>query len=338
MKPLISIIVPIYNVEKYLDKCLETIVNQTYKNLEIILVDDGSLDTCPEKCDQWSNKDSRIIVIHKENAGLGFARNSGLDVATGKYVVFIDSDDYIDYKMIETLYDHMGSADVTYCGLNRVYLDGKIEQIESLYDDETFEQPEIIDKVLLRMLGNKPENDNGKLFYMSVWHALYSIDIIKQNTIRFPSEREFMSEDIAFHIDFLCNATKVRCISDNLYYYRYNPNSLSIRKEDDRFKRIKKLHRQVLKKMSSYMAEERYIQYERCRFLSVSRGQIVNTVMSREKHPIKNIQKIIKDPMVQDEIKKYPYHKNPVKRRVFNFLIDKKLSLFIYIAVKYFMK
>ena len=101
---LISVIVPIYKVERYLNKCLDSIVNQTYKELEIILVDDGSPDGCPKICDEWGLKDSRIKVIHKANAGLGLARNSGLEVATGEYVAFIDSDDFIDLNMMKRLY------------------------------------------------------------------------------------------------------------------------------------------------------------------------------------------------------------------------------------------
>ena len=98
---LISVIVPIYKVEKYLDECIESIVNKTYRNLEIILVDDGSPDKCPEMCDQWAKKDERIRVIHKENGGLSSARNAGLDVATGDYVGFVDSDDFIERDMYE---------------------------------------------------------------------------------------------------------------------------------------------------------------------------------------------------------------------------------------------
>ena len=101
---LISIIVPVYKVEKYLDKCVESIVEQTYKNLEIILVDDGSPDNCSAMCDEWAQKDSRIKVIHKENGGLSSARNAGLDACTGEYIYFLDSDDYIADNCIETLF------------------------------------------------------------------------------------------------------------------------------------------------------------------------------------------------------------------------------------------
>ena len=105
MPDLISIIVPVYKVEAYLDECVQSLVSQTYKNLEIILVDDGSPDKCPQMCDEWAKKDSRIRVIHKPNGGLSSARNAGLDVAKGGYIGFVDSDDFFDSKMYEVLYE-----------------------------------------------------------------------------------------------------------------------------------------------------------------------------------------------------------------------------------------
>ena len=105
MKPLISVIVPIYNVEKYLPQCIESILRQTYTNLEIILVDDGSPDSCPQICDDYAAKDSRIKVIHQANSGVSAARNSGLKIAKGKYIGFIDGDDYIEPDMYEYLYN-----------------------------------------------------------------------------------------------------------------------------------------------------------------------------------------------------------------------------------------
>ena len=122
MNPLISVIVPVYKAEKYLDKCVQSIVNQTYKNLEIILVDDGSPDNCPEMCDEWAKKDSRIKVIHKENSGAASARNAALDIALGDYIGFVDSDDYIEPNMLDELYDSMQSngADISICANDEV--------------------------------------------------------------------------------------------------------------------------------------------------------------------------------------------------------------------------
>ena len=111
MNPLISVIVPIYNVEKYLARCVDSIVNQTYKNLEIILVDDGSPDRCPQMCDDYAEKDSRIKVVHKKNGGLSDARNAGMAVATGEYISFIDSDDWIETSMFELLINNIFQYD-----------------------------------------------------------------------------------------------------------------------------------------------------------------------------------------------------------------------------------
>ena len=118
----ISVIIPIYKAEKFLDKCIGSVVGQTYENLEIILVDDGSPDNCPAICDSWAEKDSRIKVVHKENGGLSSARNAGLDVVTGEYFGFIDSDDWIEKDFFEFLITNAlkENADISRCGL---YLD-----------------------------------------------------------------------------------------------------------------------------------------------------------------------------------------------------------------------
>lgn len=133
--PLISVIVPIYNVERYIDKCIGSIVNQKYKNLEIILVDDGSTDNCPKLCDEWAKRDSRIVVIHKENGGLSDARNAGMDIMSGKYVSFVDGDDYVNERYIEVLYNNLVKygADVSQVSFNKeeVYSENEI-RVEAL--------------------------------------------------------------------------------------------------------------------------------------------------------------------------------------------------------------
>ena len=120
---IISTIIPIYKVEKYLQTCIESVVNQTIKDLEIILVDDGSPDYCPEICDAWAQKDSRIKVIHKENGGLSDARNAGLDIAQGEYISFVDSDDWIAPNMYEIMLEVIEKehADICACGIMGCY-------------------------------------------------------------------------------------------------------------------------------------------------------------------------------------------------------------------------
>ena len=128
---LISVIVPVYKVEQYLDECIQSIVNQTYTNLEIILVDDGSPDNCPQICDEWAKKDSRIRVLHNKNNGVSAARNAGLTIAKGQYIGFVDSDDYIAADMYESLMVGIkqGNKKISCCLVNHVYEDGVIEPI-----------------------------------------------------------------------------------------------------------------------------------------------------------------------------------------------------------------
>lgn len=132
MNDLISVIIPVYKVEKYLEKCINSVCNQTYKNLEIILVDDGSPDNCGKLCDEYAKKDNRIIVIHKKNGGLSDARNVGIKIATGEYIAFVDSDDYVSNDYIEYMYEMIKkeNAQISICGILQVWKNTKIENQE----------------------------------------------------------------------------------------------------------------------------------------------------------------------------------------------------------------
>ena len=133
MKLLVSVIIPIYNVEQYLDRCIESVVNQTYSNIEIILVDDGGNDSCPKKCDNWARKDSRIKVIHKKNEGVAYARNSGLDVANGEYILFVDSDDYIAHNAVEFMVRRIeeDNTDMVIAKSIKVYSNDEISNVNN---------------------------------------------------------------------------------------------------------------------------------------------------------------------------------------------------------------
>ena len=154
-KPKVSVIVPVYNTEKYLKRCLDSILNQTLSDIEIIIVDDGSKEACALLCDQFAKLDSRIKVVHKQNAGLGFARNTGLNEANGEYVGFVDSDDYIEPMMYETLYAAAknNGADIAVSGISFVGGNMFSESNEcikkSYFEKETVFEKEDIKKLLL---------------------------------------------------------------------------------------------------------------------------------------------------------------------------------------------
>lgn len=129
-EPVITVVVPIYNVEKYLERCVDSILAQTFQDIEVILVDDGSPDNCAALCDEYARKDTRVRVIHKENGGLSDARNAGMDTAKGEYLCFIDSDDFIDPEMLQILYQLLtdNQADISICGVRNCFESGAYEQ------------------------------------------------------------------------------------------------------------------------------------------------------------------------------------------------------------------
>jgi len=213
MNELISIIIPAYNVEKYLDRCLETVVNQTYKNIEIILIDDGSTDATPILCDEWAIKDQRIKVIHKVNGGLSAARNTGMELATGKYIGFVDSDDWIEYDMFAYLHHliikyHVEAA---FCDFRRLK-DKKTKKNEK--EKLIIRKDEALDRYFYRV-------DGGKSSY-AVWCGLYNKDAIKN--IKFIIGE--INEDVLFRYEVYKRIRKIAF--SNLCKYNYFINDTGI--------------------------------------------------------------------------------------------------------------
>ena len=225
-KPFVSIVVPVYNVEKFLNQCIDSIINQEYKNFEIILVDDGSTDNSGVICDKYAQKYDWIHVFHKKNSGLGLTRNYGIQHANGKYIMFVDSDDFLGATSLKKLVLPLNEKkyDTVIGGFTRVNDAGKIS-LRKEYNSTSFFNEKVKNEVMEKMLGNSPrKNDSIK---MSVWNNLYSLKLIKQNHLRFVSERKYISEDIVWDLDYFQYSKSVKIISSAEYYYRFNPNSLS---------------------------------------------------------------------------------------------------------------
>lgn len=212
MSDLISVIIPIYKVEKYIVRCVESIVNQTYTNLEIILVDDGSPDNCPQICDDYAEKDNRIKVVHKENGGLSDARNAGMKVATGDYISFIDSDDYVSLEMYQDMINAAinNKADIVECNVNYDY-NGRIEK----YNDDKY----------------AVYNDNYSVMeaYIKhyhiktvVWNKLYERKLLNDIEFEFGkyNEDEFFTYKVLAKVSSYVHLDK--------YYYYYFQRSDSI--------------------------------------------------------------------------------------------------------------
>lgn len=206
---LISVIVPVYNVESYVAECIESIQNQTYMNLEIILVNDGSTDASGDICDQYAAYDERIQVIHKENAGVSAARNTGIESANGDYIGFVDSDDYIAPTMYEDMLKLMAEHDLDIIECTAFRNNGDTN-IEGCNDGslEIFNRDEALKMAMYDC-------------FVAVWSQLYKRRVISD--VRFPVGRKF--EDSAVSYLFIANTKRVGHINRCLYYYRLNPNS-----------------------------------------------------------------------------------------------------------------
>lgn len=232
----ISIIVPVYNVEKYLCRCLDSITRQSYTNFEAILIDDKSTDNSFKICKEYIKKDNRFVLIQNDiNKGLGLTRNEGLQKASGIYVLFVDSDDYIEKDMLKNLYNTIvkKEADTVIAGYKRCQANKKIVE-KNKYQGKVFEGNLIKKEILAKMFGQY-RDDNIE---MSVWKTLFSIEIIKSNNILFP-DRRYISEDIIFDIKYFTNAKKVAISGDTSYCYCYNGTSLTQKYNPDKFKLIK---------------------------------------------------------------------------------------------------
>ncbi len=223
--PLFSIIVPIYNVQKYINKCVESILNQTHKDLEIILVDDGSPDGCPQICDEYARQDSRVKVIHKDNGGLINARKSGLEAANGAYIGFVDGDDWIEPEMYALFADRIKkySPDMV---LSDFYYDygNKLINSEQLFEQEFYNKQDLKSKMYPKMLFS------GIYYKFGVnpccWSKVYKKELIEKNLPQVDG-RIKMGEDAAFTYPCLLDAQSVATIKTPCYHYITNPQSIT---------------------------------------------------------------------------------------------------------------
>ncbi|MBO5477005.1 MAG: glycosyltransferase family 2 protein [Clostridia bacterium] len=213
MEELISVIVPIYKVEKYLRRCIDSILNQTYSNLEVILVDDGSPDNCPAIVDEYAKSDKRIKVIHKENGGISSSRNAGLKIATGEYVAFVDSDDSIDKMKYEVLYKLIKKydADISIDELVRVKEDELGDLIIPNLDVDNIEEKEITKSEALKMI--LMNNDVGNYSFTK----LFKRKLFEK--VCFPEGKVY--EDVATLYKVVDKAEKIAYTNQKLYYYLY---------------------------------------------------------------------------------------------------------------------
>lgn len=208
--PLISVIVPVYGVEDYLDRCVESIAGQTYQNLQIILVDDGSPDRCPAMCDAWAETDNRIRVIHKENGGLSDARNAGLAIADGEYVSFVDSDDWLDLRFLEILYRAAAENDCEIAECGYVATAGENPGLSEVGDTTVYTAEEAMELHL-----------RDRRFRQVVWNKLYRRDVIT-----LPFEKGKYHEDVFWTYRIIAECSRLAHVQAALYCYLQREDSI----------------------------------------------------------------------------------------------------------------
>jgi len=261
-QPLLSVIVPCYNVEKYINKCISSIVSQIYTNLEILLINDGSTDNSGMICEAWQEQDKRIRVIHKQNEGSSYARKTGVENATAEYVTFVDADDWIDENMYVNMMNTLLSTglDIVQCSVCEVFEDGRISHHSSEYKDGSFEIVDRIEGVLLIL--------EEKKWRSYMWNKIFKKHLFDH--IEFPKGRGLSEDASIIHILFH-HASQSVYLKDEYYFYFRRSGSISIIGKNTTLK-MKNMYDTYNAYYERYCFMERHPEYHRCIILSKNKA------------------------------------------------------------------
>lgn len=339
----VSIIVPVYNVEKYVRRCLESLVNQTYKNIEIVIVNDDSPDNSRKICAEYVKKDSRVKLVDKKNQGLGFARNTGLENITGDYVLFVDSDDYVEKDLVEITYNLIKQNKCDFVRFHNYREDlntGDKKVRNSCLKEGLYNKNDINKNILFPIIGVLPNETSENFVGMSVWRNLYKVSIIRENNLKFVSEREFISEDVIFNINYFSLCNKAYVINKPLYHYIVNDASLTSKYKPDRFDKEVIMFKEVIRILKEKNICDDYELREQRTFLDRTRMCIKQEII-RDKIKIseirKNVLKIINNKVLRKVLETYPISEMRYDYKIVLFLIKHKMFYIIYL-ICYFTK
>ena len=344
--PKVSVIVPVYNVEKYLKRCIESLQNQTVEEIEIILVDDSSTDTSLAICQKAAEEDSRIKVIHKVNEGAGMARNAALNIAQGEYIGFVDADDFVENEMFQTLYDKakQHGSDLVMSGV--VFEDGNMFSeagacVRKTYfeQDTHFATPEALKQLRMGIVGATPKDADDSKYGMSIWKNLFRNDIIKKNHLVFESEREKLSEDALFMIDYISCIEKATGISEAFYHYCRNGESISKSYNKERFEKSVVFVDEVEKRFQQDIAPQEYQIYIDRFWQAMCRVLCSQEIMHAKDHRIHHsewrsrLKTICTHRLTVRALKAYPIWTLPLKQSIFAYAIKYRLYVLLKLLV-----
>ena len=341
MIPKVSIIVPIYNEEKQLRRCVDSILNQTIKDIEVILVDDGSPDNCGSICDEYEKIDKRIKVIHKINGGLSSARNAGAEIATGEYIGFIDSDDWIEKDMYEKLYSIASSqnSDIAKCGYNVVCEGTVIEKFIPEVPQGTYEKEEIMDNIFPSTIASKFLFSNKtKYSTLTAWSHIYKKEFYDKCDLTFVSEREILSEDFVFNFQAYLKANRITILDNKLYNYDVRIGSLSRGYRSELYKRKLSFYNCFYKGLEQNNLIVKYQDRLNNQYINNMFECIINESYQANKvklfDRIKNMGNILEDQQLKQLLIHYPTKDMHLKGKITFFLMKNKLPLLFYIIYR----
>lgn len=336
----ISVIIAAYNVEKYIDRCVKSLRNQTYRNIEIIVVNDCSTDKTLEICRNHQKNDERIIIVNKEqNEGLSEARNSGIEIASGDYVTFVDGDDFIELDTIEKCVKYIGNSEVDELVFASCFdrKDGSSYNMEINASKNTYINKEVIEKYYKEALGALPYEKNDRAIGITPWARLYKRGIIVENNIRFISERELIYEDLMFFLTVTPFINSVTIVNEPLYHYCENEGSLTQRCDLERFYKVKKMFDFIKENYHNeiFCDQETLLRFQR---LMISYIRLSIMQIGQEKKNVALVKDICKDVFTKEVICGYPNYKLPIKQRIFNVLVKYEQAYLLHLLCSKYIR
>lgn len=337
--PRVAAVVPVFNVERYLRQCVDSLLAQTLPLSEIVLVDDGSTDSCGAICDEYAVAHQEVNVVHKGNAGLGLARNSGLDALSegADFVMFVDSDDWLELDAVERLLMVAGDDPVDcVIGGHTKKTDGNDCLFEFKLENERYEGEEIRKKLMPRLCGSAPSLSDS--IPMSACSSLYSANYIDRYNLRFPSEREIISEDFVFKFNALLYATRVVTCDFTGYNYRTNPSSLSMSYRKDRFEATMYFYSAAAQMIEdARLPYEALVRLQKTLFIYLRKcisQELPATSGKSEENAVAAICRMLGDGRLQTVVRAYPVRELRLKQRVFVLMIQHRMARLLYLGSK----
>jgi glycosyltransferase involved in cell wall biosynthesis len=334
---------PVYKVEMYLEKAVGSILKQTLREIELILVDDGSPDNCGKMADMYAEADDRIRVIHQENTGLGPARNAGLKAGRGEYVGFVDSDDWIEPRMYEVMYHaaRVNGCDIVMCGCVRENAGGRSETVILPMEEGVYGKEDILNKVLFPMVARNFDEDPWKSVINSVWKNIYRRELLVQNRIGFQSERLAYAEDLLFNLEAFVHAERLFILNQPFYHYRHNISSLSNVYRTG----FNRMNQRLYGEMEHFVI--RYGLEDECRVLLQKRmvemafAMVINVLKPGNPAPlcrkIGQIHEILKLPQVNQAMREFRTKGLPLAKRILYFCFKKEFPGLLYLIFRYWI-